>query len=82
MHNLDNHYLDWLFQQNAFPRRESTSIMSGNCKGIALKELFNICMITRSCRVDRALFNFLFNSFETLIGHDSFWSLGYEINYT
>ena len=32
MHNLDNHYLNWLFQQNVFPMRESTSIMSGNSK--------------------------------------------------
>ena len=32
MHNLDNRYLDWLFQQNVLPLRESTSIMSGNGK--------------------------------------------------
>ena len=31
-HNLDNRYLDWLFQQNGFPLRESTFIMSGNGK--------------------------------------------------
>ena len=31
-HNLDNRYLDWLFQQNVFPLRELTSIMSGNGK--------------------------------------------------
>ena len=31
-HNHDNRYLDWLFQQNVFPLRESTSIMSGNGK--------------------------------------------------
>ena len=31
-HNLDNRYLDWLFQQNVFPMRESTSIMAGNGK--------------------------------------------------
>ena len=30
-HKLDNRYFDWLFQQNVFPRRESTS-MSGNGK--------------------------------------------------
>ena len=32
MHNLDNSYFDWLFHQNVFPLRESTSLMSGNCK--------------------------------------------------
>ena len=32
MHSLDNRYLNWLFQQNVFPLRESTSIMSGNSK--------------------------------------------------
>ena len=32
MHNLDDRYLNWLFQQNVFPLRESTSIMSGNSK--------------------------------------------------
>ena len=32
MHNLDNRYLNWLFRQNVFPLRESTSIMSGNSK--------------------------------------------------
>ena len=31
-HNLDNRYLDWSFQQNVFPLRQSTSIMSGNGK--------------------------------------------------
>ena len=40
VHNLDNCYLDWLFQQNVLPLRELTSIMSGNCKGITLQELF------------------------------------------
>ena len=39
-HNHVNGYLDWLFHQNVFPLRESTSIMSGNGKGFALKELF------------------------------------------
>ena len=32
VHNLDNRYLNWLFQQNVFPLTESTSLMSGNSK--------------------------------------------------
>ena len=32
MHNLDNRYPNSLFQQNVFPLRESTSIISGNSK--------------------------------------------------
>ena len=40
VHNQDNDYLDWLFHQNVFPHRESTSIMSGNGKGFTLEELF------------------------------------------
>ena len=32
VHKLDNRFVDWLFQQNVFPLRESTSIMSGNGK--------------------------------------------------
>ena len=39
VHNHDNDLLDWLFQQNIFPLRESTSIMSGNGKGFTLEEL-------------------------------------------
>ena len=38
--NRDNGYLDWLFLQNVFRLRESTSIISGNGKGFTLKELF------------------------------------------
>ena len=40
LHDHDNSYLDWLFNQNVFPLRESTSIMSGNGKGFKLEELF------------------------------------------
>ena len=40
VHNHDNDHLDWLFHYNIFPLRESTSIMSGNGKGITLGELF------------------------------------------
>ena len=37
--------------------------------------LFHILMIKSSNRVDRALFNFLFNSFEnSIIGHSLLWS--------
>ena len=35
-----NDYLNWLFHQNVFPRRESNSIMSGNGKGFTLEKLF------------------------------------------
>ena len=40
VHNHDNVYLDWLFHQNVFPLRESTSIMSDNGEGFALEEVF------------------------------------------
>ena len=40
VHNHDNDHLDWLFHQNIFPLRESTSIMSGNGKRFTLEELF------------------------------------------
>ena len=40
VHHRDNGYLDWLFYENIFPRRESTSIMSGNGKGFTLEESF------------------------------------------
>ena len=43
VHNHDNGYwlfLDWLFHQNVFPLRESTSIMSSNGKRFTLEELF------------------------------------------
>ena len=40
VHNHDNDHLDWLFDYNIFPLRESTSIMSGNGKGFTLEELF------------------------------------------
>ena len=36
--NHDNAYLDWLFHQNVFPLRESTSIMSGGGKELTLEE--------------------------------------------
>ena len=34
VHNHGNGCLDWLFHHNAFPLRESNSIMSGNGKGL------------------------------------------------
>ena len=37
VHNHDNGYLDWLFHQNVFLLRESTSIMAGNGKGSPLR---------------------------------------------
>ena len=43
MHNYGNGYHDWLFYQNVFPQRESTSItsiMSFNGKGFTLEGLF------------------------------------------
>ena len=40
VHNHDSDHLDWLFHQNIFPLRESTSIMSCNGKGFTLEELF------------------------------------------
>ena len=40
LHEHDNGYLYWLFNQNVFPPRESASIMSGNGKGFKLEELF------------------------------------------
>ena len=39
-HNRGNGYRDWLFYQNVFPQRESTSIMSFNGKVFTLKGLF------------------------------------------
>ena len=36
LHDHDNGYFDWLFSQNVFPPRESTSIMSDNGKGFKL----------------------------------------------
>ena len=40
VHNHDDGYLDWLFHQNIFHLRKSTSIISGNGKGFTLEELF------------------------------------------
>ena len=40
LHEHDNGCLDWLFNQNGFPLRESASIMSGNGKGFKLEKLF------------------------------------------
>ena len=40
LHENDNGYLDWLFNQNVFPLRESASVMSGNGTGFKLEELF------------------------------------------
>ena len=39
LHEHDNGCLDWLFNQNVFPVRESASIMYGNSKGFKLEEL-------------------------------------------
>ena len=39
--NRDNGYLDWLFHQNVYRLRESTSMMSGNGKGFTLKPGFH-----------------------------------------
>ena len=39
VHNHDNGHLDWLFHQNIFPLRWSTS-MSGNGAEFTLEELF------------------------------------------
>ena len=39
-HNHGNGYRDWLFYQNVFLSRESTSIMSLNGKGFAIEGLF------------------------------------------
>ena len=36
----DNGYLDWLFDQNVFPVRESNYILSGKGKEFAFEELF------------------------------------------
>ena len=38
VHN--NGYRDWLFYQNVFPKRESTSIMSFSGKGFTIEGLF------------------------------------------
>ena len=51
LHNLDNGYLDWLFHQNVLPLRESTSILSGNCKGFTLEELFNSIKVEVVCLI-------------------------------
>ena len=40
VHNHNNGYLDWLFNQNVFPLRESFSIMSSNGKGFKPEESF------------------------------------------
>ena len=40
VHNHGNGYCNWLFYQNVFTRRESTSIMSFNFKGFTLEGLF------------------------------------------
>ena len=51
VHNHDNDHLDWLFHQNIFPLRESTSIfplrestsiMSGNGKGFTVEEFLEV----------------------------------------
>ena len=42
VHNHDNSYLDWLFHQNVFPLRESTSIMSGSDKGSHLTNYLEV----------------------------------------
>ena len=39
-HNHDNGYLDCFYHQKVVPLGESTSIISGNGKGLALEELF------------------------------------------
>ena len=40
VHNHGNGCRDWLFYQNVFPWRGSTSIMSVNGKGFTLEGLF------------------------------------------
>ena len=40
VHYHDKGYLGWLFHQNVFPLRESTSIRSGNGKRFTPEELF------------------------------------------
>ena len=40
LHDHDNGCLDWLFNQNVFPLRKVTSIMSGNGRGFKREELF------------------------------------------
>ena len=40
VHYHDNDHLDWLFHQDIFPLRESTSKMSGNGKGFTFEKLF------------------------------------------
>ena len=42
VHNHDCGYLDWLFHQNVFPFRKSTSIMSGNGKGSQLRNYLEV----------------------------------------
>ena len=55
VHIHGNGCLDWMFNQNAFPLRESTSIISGNGKGFTLEEVFK-SPFTELCS------SFLFNS--------------------
>ena len=40
VHNDGKDYRDWLFYQNVFPQRESTSTMSFSGKGFTLEGLF------------------------------------------
>ena len=40
VHNHGNGYRDWLFYQDVFPQRDSTSIMSFNGKGFRIEGLF------------------------------------------
>ena len=35
VHNRDNYYLGWLFHQNVFPLRESTSLTQVCYKGLS-----------------------------------------------
>ena len=40
VHNHGSGYRDWLFYQNVFPKRKSTSIMSFSGEGFILEGLF------------------------------------------
>ena len=42
VHNHGNGYRDWLFYQNVFPQRESTSIMCFNGKGFTLRDYLDV----------------------------------------
>ena len=55
VHNHGNGYLDWLFHQNIFPMKVSTSIMQGNGKGFTFEELFR-------CPFTELWLSFPFNS--------------------